>query len=304
MRASGAIARAAREATGEVRYYVDELDQRLTALEQLFGVAPRREPGDHDDHDDDDDDGDDGDLRGHRHRRVAKRPVRTPGSRDALIAGIAEALLLERALPGLLDPAAHAATVLISRIGGAHGEGLVRVANVFASQSAWFEAGAHADEAGDIGPLATGTATVPYETWRQFWVARRDVAIALRGLFVREALAGDHGTWLVRAAAAEPDVVRVEVRAGASPPAEALRAHLAARRELERVLDAGGALPPNPDVLLPVTRTLHYRPPLRLGEPWYVELEDFATGWLDRGAVRDLSHAVRRAWHLAWSRRP
>ena len=68
-----------------------------------------------------------------------------------------------------------------------------------------------------------------------------------------------------------------------------MRAHLAARRELERVLEAGGALPPNPDALLPVTRTLTYRTPLRAGEPFHVELEDFATGWVDRGSYRDLT---------------
>ena len=75
--------------------------------------------------------------------------------------------------------------------------------------------------------------------------------------------ANDHGTWMIRAAAAEPDVVRVEVRPGArKSPAERAEGTPRARRELDRVLEHGGALPPNPDVLLPVTRTLTYRPPL------------------------------------------
>jgi len=51
-----------------------------------------------------------------------------------------------------------------------------------------------------------------------------------------------------------------------------------------------------------VTRTLTYRPPVRPGEPYGVEIEDFATGWVDRGTARDLASAIRRAWHLAWSR--
>jgi hypothetical protein len=111
---------------------------------------------------------------------------------------------------------------------------------------------------------------------------------------------------MVRGAAAEPDVVRVEVRPGAArAPADVLRAHVATRRELERVLDAGGALPPNPDVLLPVTRTIAYHAPLFVWpRPSLVELEDFATGWVDRVVVKDLAHAVQRAWHLAWSRVP
>jgi len=132
----------------------------------------------------------------------------------------------------------------------------------------------------------------------------RDVALLLRGLFVRTAMEGEHGTWMVRAAAAEPDVIRVEVRSGISGTAkDVLAKHVAARAELERVLDAGGPLPPNPDSLLPVTRTVTYRSPLRAGESFHVEMEDFATGWVDRGNYRDLATAIRRAWHLAWSRR-
>ncbi|MCX5745001.1 MAG: hypothetical protein NT062_21140 [Proteobacteria bacterium] len=97
----------------------------------------------------------------------------------------------------------------------------------------------------------------------------------------------------------------MEVRSGiARAPLDVLRDHAAARKELERVLEAGGPLPPNPDVLLPVTRTLTYRPPLRIGESFGVEIEDFATGWVDRGTARDLDVEIRRAWHLGWSRRP
>src|SRR5262249_58780521 len=56
----------------------------------------------------------------------------------------------------------------------------------------------------------------------------RDIAMTLRGLFVRAALEADHGTWMIRAAAAEPDVVRVELRPGAREKPEAvLRAHAA-----------------------------------------------------------------------------
>ena len=84
---------------------------------------------------------------------------------------------------------------------------------------------------------------------------------------------------------------------------DTLRAHLAARRELERVLEVGGGMPPNPDVLLPVTRTIAYRAPLRPSEPYAIEIEDFATGWVDRGRAHDLVPAIRRAWYLAWSRR-
>ena len=315
IRASRELARAKSQASGELRYYVDELDQRLTALDRLFGGSPARS---HDEADDDDH-GDDEDMyerrvvrAGDRHREIRTRmrgpagTPRPPAARDALVAGIAEALLIERALPGLLDPSAHAATVVISRIGAANGDGLIAVTQVFAHQNGWFEAGAHADDKGDIGAVTVGSgkSKSTFDEWQRFWRARRDVAVVLRGLFVREALATDHGTWMLRAAAAEPDIIRVEVRPGADkPPDEVLRAHVAARRELDRVLETGGALPANPDVLLPVTRTVTSRAALLFwSKPFEIEVEDFATGWSDRQTVRDVPSAIRRCWHLAWSR--
>jgi hypothetical protein len=222
---------------------------------------------------------------------VPARATRPPAHRDAVIAGIAEALLLERALPELLDPDAHAVTCVLSQIGATQtAHGVAIVSRALASDGWLDDAAAHGAD-GAIAPLpAAGTAI-------------RDAAITLRGLFVRAALANDHGTWMIRATAAEPDVVRVELRSGiAGSAADLLRAHLAGRRELDRVLEVGGALPPNPDSLLPVTRTLTYRPPLRPGDSYGVEIEDFSTGWVDRGTARDLAAAIRRAWYLGWSK--
>ena len=293
VRASHAIERARAEASMDVRYFVDELDQRLAALEQLFGLVEHDYEHEHE-HDYD-------------HAPKRRRIARTPASRDSLIAGIAEAMLIERALPHLLDPAAHAVTAIISRIGQTQSNGLPVVMQVFALQPAWTDAGAHADDKGDIGKLSLGKkASGTFDDWLKFWRARKDVVLELRGLFVRDALANEHGTWLLRAAAAEPDVIRVELRPGATgSPEKVLEAHLAQRRELERVLEHGGALPPNPDVLLPVTRTLTTRNALWWSmRPFQVELEDFATGWIDRCTVGDIPSAVRRGWHLAWSRRP
>jgi ATP-dependent Clp protease ATP-binding subunit ClpA/ATP-dependent Clp protease ATP-binding subunit ClpC len=310
MRSSGELERAKRQASGELRYYVDELGNRLGALEQLFGGSPV-DSDDEDDHDDDDMYERRIVRAGDRHKEIRTRTrgpggtPRPPAARDALVAGIAETLLIERGLPTLLDPNAHAATVVMSRIGAANGDGLVAVTQVFAHQKGWFDAGAIAGDDGEIGTLTTGRSTSTFDQWQKFWRGRRDVAIVLRGLFVRTALATDHGTWMLRAAAAEPDIIRVEVRAGAAkPPDEVLREHLAARRELERVLEAGGALPPNPDVLLPVTRTVTSRAALLFwSKPFEVEIEDFSTGWSDKQTVPDVPSAVRRCWHLAWSRR-
>jgi hypothetical protein len=235
-----------------------------------------------------------------------------------LLAAVAEALLLERALPELLDPDAHAVTVLLSRVGATADAGGLAIATLTLAQPMWIDEAAFMDATGAIAPLGlagtertkldgripAGLATLAHDVAMHSELAKaRDIALTLRGLFIRAALVNEHGTWMIRAAAAEPDIVRVEIRPGAGKPVELLRAHAAARKELDRVLEEGGALPPNPDVLLPVTRTLTYRPPLRPGETYGVEIEDFGTGWVDRGTARDLQQAIRRAWHLAWSRR-
>jgi len=303
IRASPTYRRARARATGELSYYVEELDQRLAALGALLGAAPRPGPRRSPDTGDDDDDQDDhiyeqrpvekDDIRPTRWVRLrgAAGAVRPPANRDAVVAGIAEALLIERALPELLDPDAHAVTAVISQVGAtATAGGVAIVARAFATK-AWLD---------DASALADGgTIAAPP---RDF-AGVRDVALTLRGLFVRVALERDHGTWMIRATATEPDVVRVELRPGAgTPPGEVLRAHAAARKELDRVLEVGGALPPNPDALLPVTRTLTYRPPLRSGDSYGVEIEDFSTGWVDRGTARDLAAAIRRAWYLGWSK--
>ena len=301
IRAAPAYRRARALATGELSYYVEELDQRLAALGELFGSPPRPGPrspppggdGAQDDHIYEERGTEKRDMRSTRWVRLRGAPgtVRSPANRDAVVAGIAEALLIERALPGLLDPDAHAVTAVISQVGAtATAGGVAIVARAFATKAWLDEAGALAED-GTVAPPPRDFAGV------------RDVALTLRGLFVRAALESDHGTWMIRATATEPDVVRVELRPGAAtPPSEVLRAHAAGRKELDRVLEVGGALPPNPDALLPVTRTLTYRPPLRSGDGYGVEIEDFSTGWVDRGTARDLSAAIRRAWYLGWSK--
>ncbi|MCW5807710.1 MAG: ATP-dependent Clp protease ATP-binding subunit [Deltaproteobacteria bacterium] len=298
-------------------YYLDELEQRVAALGELFGVRPVLVPGDGDLEDDVEplyeDHLDDriGGTRRVRTRRGKPALVRSPASRDALIAGIAEALLLERALPQLLDPDAHAVTVVLSRIGNTADAGGLAIAAATLARPTWIDDAATADAQGEVAALPTTGFKLPEKrvalpaglATGGTWSRARDAALVLRGLFVREALAGDHGTWMIRAAAAEPDVVRVDVRPGSGGTAiDTLRRHVAARRELERVLEHGGALPPNPDVLLPVTRTLTYRAPIRPGETYQIEIEDFSTGWVDRGTARDLPSAIHRAWHLGWSR--
>jgi hypothetical protein len=75
-------------------------------------------------------------------RGPSGRPTRPPASRDARFAGIAETLLVERALPTLLEPDAHAVTLVMSRIGTtADASGLEIVTSALA-QPSWLDEGA------------------------------------------------------------------------------------------------------------------------------------------------------------------
>ena len=67
---------------------------------------------------------------------------------------------------------------------------------------------------------------------------------------------------------------------------------------------AGAEVPPNPEHLLPVVRTVAWRAPLRVGESWRVELEDFVTGWSPTLEVSSVEQALRFAWWLRWSETP
>ncbi|MGN6104107.1 MAG: AAA family ATPase, partial [Kofleriaceae bacterium] len=212
--ASPLLARARDEARGELAYYVDELHQRLAALRAMFGGAPSPARGGDDDEREDDLDIYD-ERRGSKvtgqDRRTRVRRAASPGrpthGRDAWIAGIAEALLIERALPELLDPDAHAVAVVLSRIGATAEAAGVGIAAASLAAPSWLDDAAYVDPGGAIRRLtAARLASGPPIG------AARDLALVLRGLFVRAALAGDHGTWMIRAAAAEPDVVRVELR--------------------------------------------------------------------------------------------
>jgi len=305
VRESGALNRARERVSGELRYYVDELEQRLTALETMFGRKARGATVASHDVDETDEHARMSQPRKAMRASRGSTP-RPPASRENLMAGIAEALLIERSIDALEDPDAHAATVVLSRIGSLKGDGLVAVTQVYAYEgSSWFDSGAHANEQGEIGAISNKRGTGTFDDWQKFWRARRDVCIVLRGLFVREALASDHGTWMLSAAGAEPDIVRVEVRGGANVPAtDVLKNHVAARKAVERALEEGGALPPNPDALLPVTRTITARSPMFFwAKPFAIDLEDFSTGWADRTTVPNVKTAVMRCWHLAWSKR-
>ena len=127
------------------------------------------------------------------------------------------------------------------------------------------------------------------------------IVLVLRDLLIYPAIAPEHGCHVVQSLTGEPDLLRIEVRPGGADPDAVLAAHLAARAAFDAAALAGHALPPNPDRLLPVARVLSYRSPLRPGESFRVELEDFTTGWVATVDMASVAAVVMRAMELRWS---
>jgi ATP-dependent Clp protease ATP-binding subunit ClpC len=239
------------------------------------------------------------------HRKVAL-------DKETAMTDLAVARLLLAELDRIDRPEAHAATVIVSRVGhgrddrgGAPGRldpiGLLVPA---IARPEWIDAVALRTRAGKTYRW-TGGSPVSGEGMKLATAALASdtdvVVFVLRDLLVYPAVAGEHGCHVVQSLTGEPDLVRVEVRPGGADAEAVLAAHVAARVAFDAAALAGRALPPNPDRLLRVARALSYRAPLRPGESFKVELEDFPTGWVDTVEMPSVEAVVRRAMELRWS---
>jgi ATP-dependent Clp protease ATP-binding subunit ClpC len=280
--------------TGEVRWAVERAGEQMLELATVLG----------------------GDLpvRARRGDDEAAPKLRRPIDRDTALEAIANGTFLRRHLGEIEDPDAHVVTVSISRVG--HGRGaavpapggdvhqppgsvawmaqLFHAARWLGSESTWFDTGAvrlvdgTIKELGDVALLGKPVA---------------HAVLVLRDLLLRPALAAEHGSHVFRSLAGEPEIVRVEILPGARDPRQQVIAHQKALAAFDDAVDRGGAdeLPPNPECLLPVVRNVGWSAPLRVGESWKVDLEDFVTGWSPSLEVPSVRHAIAIAWWLRWS---
>jgi hypothetical protein len=330
----------------ELAYYVDATTEELGRLASRLAGRPmpiRTRPAPREDSTDSSDDGE------HYERKVWSRDervidagpwsavVRTrrfgPGAparrgapldRDTALTDLARGQLLLTHLDRLDDPMAHAATLVISRVG--HGrddrrerrdprhDGLAAIIAAIARDE-WIDGVALRMQDGEIREptreemlqpsrsvdSAAGMVRIIPPTISNLAPRADVIVVALRDALVYPAIAGEHGCHVVQSLVGEPDLVRIEVRAGALSPRAVLADHLGARAAFEAAAAGGGVLPPNPDRLLPIARTLSYRAPLRPGEPYRVELEDYLTGWVTTLDVATVAHAVRRCMDMRWS---
>ncbi len=125
------------------------------------------------------------------------------------------------------------------------------------------------------------------------------VVLDVAGFAVARLLAGEVGCHIRRSVAAEPEIVRVRVLEPSESPAAVLRHHEEALAAFDRALEAGAEeLPENPALLMPAVRTVSFDLPLRAGEVFAVEVEDFREAYAATLHVRSLRQVIERLWLL------
>ncbi|HKE20385.1 MAG TPA: AAA family ATPase [Kofleriaceae bacterium] len=215
-------------------------------------------------------------------------PAMERASKEELLARIAEATFLVRCAPHLADPGAHDAWVELLRLGrGDEGDFAARRRELLDWMTEAYRATGMVEE---VVPAADGA---PH------------LLLRVSGLFARVAFAGEEGCHIWRSPAAEPQIVRLRVLdADAEAAAASLLAeHRARLREFEQALEDGREpLPENPERLLPAVRALSFQPPLRPGEVFPIELEDFRLHQIRTAHSVSPLHIFQQLWWISLAR--
>jgi ATP-dependent Clp protease ATP-binding subunit ClpC len=209
-------------------------------------------------------------------------------SKEELLARIAEATFLVRCAPLLADPGVHEGWVELLRLGrGDEGAFAARRRELLDWMTDAYRATGMVEE------------VVPAEGGAPHLLLR------VSGLFARVAFTGEEGCHIWRSPAAEPQIVRLRVlEADAEAAAASLIAeHRARLREFEQALEDGREpLPENPERLLPAVRALSFQPPLRPGEVFPIELEDFRLDQIRTSHAVSPLQIFQQLWWLSLAR--
>lgn len=304
----------------ELMYYVDDYFARLRALvewaqvrlprdamvdpelieAQMFSRQTAYDPGRS------------GNTRTRRFDVRAMAPRAQKASRDDILARVGEAYFLAGNQAQVADPDRHVAWIELLRMG--HGEGGARFAEGTRGLLEWMAAayaGAAPLEGASVrladGRIIDVAGDEPVAGLEAALSRGRCVhaVLELSELLVVDAFEAENGCHIWRSFSSEPEIVRVRVLSGhgRAAPRSFIDDHIAGLATFEQALEAGAdPLPPNPEQLVPAVRTLAFRPPLRDGEVFAVELEDFLTSYSDTLNVRSIEQALRHVWYLRWSR--
>jgi ATP-dependent Clp protease ATP-binding subunit ClpC len=235
--------------------------------------------------------------------------------RQAMLRAIAEVWFLERALERADDPRQHVVFLELSRIGDPRLRGrfaarttslFAELAHAYASRGRGeLEAYACLQQGGSTAGLASLRAPDPSARDRlfdqQFESMCADdpelLVLQLVGPSVREFFAGESGCQVLETLGGGHEIVRVRVLDGEprDDPAQLITRTLAQRQAFIQALEAGTALPRNPDAMLPIIRRFKLEEP-RPGRPANVEVEDYPLSHVSSHTGAQLEPVLSLLW--------
>jgi ATP-dependent Clp protease ATP-binding subunit ClpC len=253
-----------------------------------------------------------------RFDRRAFSPSLPLRERQAMLRAIAEVWFLERALERADEPRQHVVFLELSRIGDPRARGrfgarktglLAELAHAYASRGRGeLEAYAGLARESSVEGVATISSMRAHgsggdaSSFAQAFTRLVDtnpqlLVLQLVGPSVREFFAGESGCQVQETLGGEHEIVRVRVLDGepSDDPAALIARTLRQRQAFAEALEAGTALPRNPDRMLPIIRLFKLEEP-RAGRPASIEVEDYPLSHVSSHAGDRLEPVLELLW--------
>ncbi len=230
--------------------------------------------------------------------------------RESMLREIADVWFLERALARADQPDQHVVVLELSRIGDPRQRGRFErhTTRLFAElANAYVERGRGELEAWAALPSGPGAQAVTGmdrtdddddEFTKLLGGPLDSLVLQLVGPSVREFFAAESGCQLLETLGGGHEIVRVRVLASTptnTTPLEALTETDAQRRAFIAALEAGTALPINPDAMLPILRKFKLDE-ARAGKPETIEVEDYRLSHVSSHAGVPLARVLELMW--------
>lgn len=219
-----------------------------------------------------------------------------------MLAAIAEAQLLRRALKKVHDSQQHSVFVELLRTGRVKNEGRLKP-ELSKDSCGLFEAlvASYLSSKAELEGLAIRTGGSVQEIKKgaklpAITAQTEHLVMHLSGLAILDQLADETGCHIGQSLAEGTELIRVRVlpETEGMTPKKMIEAHMKARRAFQEALENNQPLPHNPEALLPAVRVLRFEPQEREGIAPFIEVEDYVLGYYARMRARRAEDVLER----------